>query len=227
MSGPDPYKVLQVDPEAEDEVIAAAYRRLARKYHPDTATGAEAVGRMQSINAAWEVIGNPTRRATYDRQRAVEAAISRSGVAGGTAGGTDAGGTGHAPAADAARPAPTQAPSGAPPRTPEPEIVSRDWSSGRSTVGGGYDPSMRTADGTGAAGQPPGNPSGSVLNFGRYAGWSLGEVSRSNLEYLEWLDRMPIGRPYRDEIDAILRQTGRRRSAEADKRDRRGLFRRR
>ena len=42
MSGPDPYKILQVDPEAEDEVIAAAYRRLARKYHPDTATGPEA-----------------------------------------------------------------------------------------------------------------------------------------------------------------------------------------
>ena len=31
----DPYKILQVDPEAEDEVIQAAYRRLARKYHPD------------------------------------------------------------------------------------------------------------------------------------------------------------------------------------------------
>ena len=35
----DAYKVLQVDPEAEDEVIQAAYRRLARKYHPDLATG--------------------------------------------------------------------------------------------------------------------------------------------------------------------------------------------
>ncbi len=105
--------------------------------------------------------------------------------------------------------------------------MSRDWSSGRSSVGGGYDPSMRTADGTGAAGRPPGNPSGSVMNFGRYSGWSLGEISRSNLEYLEWLDRMPIGRPYREEIDVILRQKGRRRSAEADKRERPGLFRRR
>jgi hypothetical protein len=38
---------------------------------------------------------------------------------------------------------------------------------------------------------------------------------------------MPIGRPYRDEIDVILRQTGRRRSADPDKGDRRGLFRRR
>ena len=106
-------------------------------------------------------------------------------------------------------------------------MVSRDWVSGRSSVGGKYDPSMRTADGTGAAGRPPGNPSGSVMNFGRYSGWSLGEIGRSDLEYLEWLDRMPIGRPYRDEIDAILRQSGRRRSAEADKRDKPGLFRRR
>ena len=38
----DAYKVLQVDPEAEDEVIKAAYRRLARKYHPDLAAGPEA-----------------------------------------------------------------------------------------------------------------------------------------------------------------------------------------
>jgi hypothetical protein len=86
---------------------------------------------------------------------------------------------------------------------------------------------MRAADGTGAAGPPPGNPSGSALNFGRYAGWSLGEIARVDLEYLEWLDRMPIGRSYRDEVDAILRRTGRRRSAEAESSDRRGLFRRR
>ena len=71
------------------------------------------------------------------------------------------------------------------------------------------DPSMRTADGEGAAGRPPGNPSGSLLTFGRYSGWSLGEIARTDLEYVEWLDRMPIGRPYREEIDAILRRTGR------------------
>jgi hypothetical protein len=38
---------------------------------------------------------------------------------------------------------------------------------------------------------------------------------------------MPIGRPYHDEIDAILRRAGRRRSVEAEASDRRGLFRRR
>ena len=226
MSGSDPYKILQVDPEAEDEVIAAAYRRLARKYHPDTATGADSGARMEAINAAWEVLGDPKRRAAHDRQRALQAAVSRSGAGGPT----DGAATAASPAPNAAHGATgsSSAPRGGPQtRSPAPETVSRDWSSGRSSVGGGYDPSMRTPDGMGAAGQPPGNPSGSVMNFGRYDGWSLGEIARSDLEYLEWLDRMPIGRPYRDEIDTILRQTGRRRSAAAETRDRRGLFRRR
>jgi hypothetical protein len=66
-----------------------------------------------------------------------------------------------------------------------------------------------------------------VLNFGRYAGWSLGEIARRDLEYIEWLDRTPIGRPYREEVDAILRQAGRRKSVEGEAADRRGLFRRR
>ena len=72
----DPYKTPQVDPEAEDEVIAAAYRRLARKYHPDAigdraaaASGASgaASARMAALNAAWELIGDPARRAAFDR----------------------------------------------------------------------------------------------------------------------------------------------------------------
>src|SRR3954451_11012519 len=64
----DPYKVLQVDPEAEDEVIQAAYRRLAQKYHPDVA-GPDAAARMTSINAAWELLRDPGRRAALDRDR--------------------------------------------------------------------------------------------------------------------------------------------------------------
>jgi curved DNA-binding protein CbpA len=203
----DPYKVLQVDPEAEDEVIAAAYRRLARKYHPDVAAGPEAAARMAALNAAWERIGEPAKRAAFDRERAIEAALARRAVDAAPAAGRATGST-----STASRP---------------PETVSRDWTSGRSSVGGGYDPSMRTADGAGAAGPPPGDPSGSVLTFGRFAGWSLGEIARTDLEYIEWLDRMPIGRPYRDEIDAILRRTGRRTSATTEAAERRGLFRRR
>ena len=208
----DPYKTLQVDPEAEDEVIAAAYRRLARKYHPDVAASPEVAARMAAINAAWEVLGDPVRRAAFDRQRAVQHALDRrtAEATASRAGTAPGGGSGAAQGI---------------PRAPE--SVSRDWTSGRSTVGGGYDPSMHTADGAGAAGPPPGRPSGSVLTFGRYARWSLGEIARNDLEYLEWLDRMPIGRPYRDEIDAILRTAGRRRSADPDATEQRGLFRRR
>src|SRR3982751_6034318 len=69
MNIPDPYKILQVDPEAEDEVIEAAYRRLARKYHPDVAPGPEAQDRMVRINQAWEMLRAAPRRAAVDRAR--------------------------------------------------------------------------------------------------------------------------------------------------------------
>lgn len=235
---PDPidaYKVLQVDSEAEDEVIQAAYRRLARKYHPDLAADAEAATRMAAINAAWELIGEPAMRAVYDRAREDAA---RGGAGGGIehsrAQPSGSAGSGAAAGAAAAGAGATTAPGGRPDGRPRssgsprpPETVSRDWTSGRSTQGGGFVESMRTAQGLGAAGVPPGRPSGTVLNFGRYSGWSLGEIARHDLEYIEWLDRMPIGRSYRDDIDAILRAAGRRRSADADSADRRGLFRRR
>jgi curved DNA-binding protein CbpA len=221
MSEPfDAYKVLQVDSEAEDEVIKAAYRRLARKYHPDLAEGAEAASRMAAINAAWELIGEPAERAVYDRSRANAA---RQPAPRKPASAQD-----QPPRAGEAREPGGGRPRSSPPTTPTPpETVSRDWTSGRSTQGGGFDASMHPAEGLGAAGPPPGRPSGSVLNFGRYSGWSLGEIARRDLDYLEWLDRTPIGRTYREEIDGILRAFGRRRSGDTESIDRRGLFRRR
>jgi curved DNA-binding protein CbpA len=210
--GPDAYKILQVDAEAEDEVIQAAYRRLARKYHPDTAGDDEtAAVRMSALNAAWELIGEPAARAAYDRSR-------RSA----TASPPDARQASSTPGSEVPRWSP---PSSAAPRPPE--TVSRDWTSGRSTHGGGFDDSMRAPEGLGAAGPPPGRPAGRRVTFGRYNGWSLGEIARGDLDYIEWLDRMPIGRPYREEIDAILRASGRRRSADTESTERRGLFRRR
>ena len=224
----DPYKVLQVDPEAEDEVIQAAYRRLAQKYHPDRQPDAASAARMIAINAAWEMVSDPGRRATYDRERA---AASRAHQAtaqappASRAAGTGTGGSGASAGTSSAR-AGHPPPSPAQPRPPE--TVSGDWTSGRSGAGGGYDArTMRAPEGLGAAGPPPGNPSGTVLGFGRYAGWSLGEIARRDIGYLEWLDRMAIGRAYRDEIDVILRKAGRRRGETADASERRGLFRRR
>ncbi len=66
---PNYYEVLQVSPGAEPEVIEAAYRRLARKYHPDVDKTAGADRRMQEINAAYEVLSDPQKRSEYDVRR--------------------------------------------------------------------------------------------------------------------------------------------------------------
>jgi curved DNA-binding protein CbpA len=230
----DPYKVLQVDPEAEPEVIEAAFRRLARKYHPDLAPGPDAAERMVALNRAWELLRDPVRRASVDQMRRDEPAGRSAERAAGRSGTPDGGApraanpaTGTAPRTPGRAETPGASAGGRAWGTAPPGTGDRDWTSGRSSFGSGYDPAtMRAPDTTGAAGPPPGNPSGSVITFGRYAGWSLGEIARADLEFLEWLDRMPIGRPYRVEIEALLRRAGRRRPA-AESGERRGLFRRR
>ena len=58
----DPYKVLGVSPDASDEEIKRAYRRLAKQYHPDLNPGDEmAAKKMQQVNAAYEQIKNPDK----------------------------------------------------------------------------------------------------------------------------------------------------------------------
>jgi curved DNA-binding protein CbpA len=63
-------------------------------------------------------------------------------------------------------------------------------------------------DGTGGAGPPPGRPSGSVLDFGRHLGWSIGEVARVDPGYLVWLLDRPEGRRHVAEIEAMLVRLG-------------------
>lgn len=60
----DPYKVLGISPDASDEEVKRAYRRLAKQYHPDRNPGdAHAAQMMQKINAAYEQIKNPEKAA--------------------------------------------------------------------------------------------------------------------------------------------------------------------
>lgn len=60
------YQVLQVDPAADHEVIEAAFRRLALKYHPDTTSSEYDAGRLREIIQARDLLLNPDRRAEYD-----------------------------------------------------------------------------------------------------------------------------------------------------------------
>src|SRR5258708_3863538 len=63
------YEVLQVSPRAGQEVIQAAYRALARTYHPDVNDAPDAARQMRQLNAAYGVLSDPERRARYDAMR--------------------------------------------------------------------------------------------------------------------------------------------------------------
>lgn len=172
----DAYAVLGVEPSVDDDAIQIAYRTLARRFHPDIA-GETATKRMMRINAAFDRIRDPIRRAEYD---------------------TELDEIDPARAAAARRR----------PQHHDPASPVRAQAAERAATA--YRPSERPVqhDGAGSAGAPPGRPSGSVLDFGRHLGWSLGEIARVDPGYLVWLEDRPEGRPYANEIDGLLRQTG-------------------
>jgi hypothetical protein len=199
----DPYKVLQVDSEAEDEVIQAAYRRL-RPQVPSGSRG-DARGRRPdvAINAAWELIGDPAARAAFDRSRAAKPDTpprrrSSPGIRGRRA----------APARISRgrrRPGPAAA------TQPGPHPVARPRSprSCRRTGLRALEPGRRLrrvdAHGPGPRrppAQPPGRPVRDCAQLRALRGlvararW-LATTSNTS----RWLDRAPIGRNYRQEID--------------------------
>lgn len=138
----DPYRVLQVDASAETVVIKAAYRALARRYHPDG--DAPDAARMAELNGAYEILRDPELRRRLDIRRTM----------------------------GATQPVPIHA---GPHRTDA-------W----------------TAAGGGGAGEAL------VLDFGRYAGWSIRDLARHDPDYLRWLCRHSSGIRFREAIARVL-----------------------
>ena len=177
---PDYYRVLHVDPAANPLVIQAAYRVLAQIFHPDV-SGDDA--EMKRINAAWEVLGDARRRRQYDIDRA---------------------GRHHSPA-DGASASPSTTPSHVAPAEPGHSLRQHAASNPATASSQGSDTAAFRPRAEERAGPPQGEPFGPVVRFGRYEGWTLGQVVRVDRPYLEWLRRVPAGRGLRDEIDAVLR----------------------
>jgi curved DNA-binding protein CbpA len=145
----DAYRTLQIDPHAETFVVEAAYRALARQYHPDGV--APDVARMAAINQAYELVCTPGARQLYDSERLTPVG-----------------------------PGPVVAPPAA------------------------FDP-WAPRDPVAATPSPTGS---SVLDFGRYAGWSLRDLVRQDPDYLRWLARHSSGFRYRSEILQLIPEEG-------------------
>jgi curved DNA-binding protein CbpA len=64
----DPYRVLGIARDADDPQIRDAYRRSAKRYHPDLHPDARTSERMGQVNEAWHVLSDPARRARYDME---------------------------------------------------------------------------------------------------------------------------------------------------------------
>jgi curved DNA-binding protein CbpA len=76
--GPDLYRLLGVPREASQQEIALAWRRRARAEHPDYRPGeAAAPGRFRALAEAYQVLGDPARRAAYDRALTRDQAAAR------------------------------------------------------------------------------------------------------------------------------------------------------
>jgi DnaJ-class molecular chaperone len=175
----DYYKVLQVDAEAQAEVITAAYRALARRLHPDRDLSGVHEVRMSELNRAYAVLRDPASRQTYDAERAQRL----SPVGPGSMPQTE----------DAARPV-----------MPAPSVDGTP--DGGSMVGGltrRMDAGAPATARRGTAIQEQA-PADTQLDFGRYAGRSLRELVRVDPDYLRWLARHSSGIRFRGEIARLL-----------------------
>jgi curved DNA-binding protein CbpA len=213
----DPYRVLEVDPDAGTAAIKRRWRELAREHHPDRAAGdapqtQRLTARMARINAAYDLLRDPDRKARYDaspqarRAREAEAGRSPQPVHG---------------AADGFEAPAGSRPNGPPaPRATRPVTARFDTSAAyhrrnattsreRPSLSGQPPVDRRTRNGdadelrastpTGpvrrrTSGPRPRPPSleearETLLEFGRFRGYTLADVAELEPTYIDWIAR--------------------------------------
>jgi|SRR5687767_4797135 len=208
----DPYAALDVRHEATDAQIKRRWRELAREHHPDRAAGdadaaASLTARMARINAAYDVLRDPVRRAAYDSSPAGRRARAEGGRAAGW------------PRFDEQEPFPGERGGPPPPPRTKPVTARFDTSAGLrprnsrtgappATMRGTYPPARRDFGGepdlrastptgpvhrrTGRRAEPVPNlqeARETTLNFGRFHGYTLGEVELLEPSYIDWVAR--------------------------------------
>jgi curved DNA-binding protein CbpA len=139
----DPFRILGVLPEADPDVIRAAYRVLARKLHPDGMQGPidpVTDRKIKDLNWAYAQVRDPDARVRFEQARMANA----------------------------------------PPTSAEPRSHGTADSEAR------YDATRVK------------------LDFGRYVGWTLRDVAKRDIEYVEWLRRHASGARYRAAIEQLL-----------------------
>jgi DnaJ domain len=201
----DPYVVLGVRHDATTTVIKRRWRELAREHHPDRAAGdpeqaARLTGRMAQINAAYDLLSDPIRRAHWDSSTAGLAARRSEGV--GRASFVDGDADGLA---------------GPPPEPPTRPVTARFdttpvFHARNSTLSGeryrppGHEPMprrtsieepLRASTPTGPVERFPGTVPGHIpslrearemeLGFGKFRGYTLGEVALIEPTYIDWI----------------------------------------
>ncbi len=202
----DPYEVLGVPGDVTDAQLKRRWRELARTHHPDNAAGdpaeqARLTARMARINAAYDVLRDPVRRARHDSSphgaRARQAASPADDAAYG----------GH------------PVPDGPPPPPPTRPVTGRfdtsaTWQprdvrtvAGRSPLGGQGPRRRERAPGRDLRASTPTGPvrtrrtqpapplptleesEATVLEFGRFHGWTLGAIAAREPTYIDWIAR--------------------------------------
>ena len=64
---PDPYRILGVEREADNDEVKSAHRRMAKRYHPDTGGDEQ---RFLAVQDAYQLLSDPARRREWDRRHA-------------------------------------------------------------------------------------------------------------------------------------------------------------